>query len=168
VDLSKGVILNTSSSKKSATGLETIYLSNWFSPLHLFPKGGALEFKGVNPDKIKETFKDKAVQFYLYADAEIIQKVVTISGLVSGGMPDDPYGLFHSTLMSGLEQATDAAIVELDRPAQAVVGKPFYYVQVIIPDFNPDMVTPTNVPGIRWFWWEVTLTKQEGKKLITT
>lgn len=167
VDLSKGFVLGTQSTDESeVAGLERVYVSNWFSPIHLIPKGGTLHWEGVNPDKVKGRFAGKAIEFYLYADAEVIQKITLISGALSGQMPENPYAEFHDTIVGGLKTASGAKVLELDRPKALAVGESFIYAQIVIPDFDPAMVTPGRIPGIKWFWWEVTLKSMPEKSSV--
>jgi len=170
LDLSKAHIIGQHKPAKNDTSFPRIFVTNWLSPVHLTPGGGTLALKMIKPADVKKYFAEKHLDFYLYADAEIISKLTMISTIITGQQPEDPYASFESTVVDSVYQSANPGGLSMaDRLRKIEPNETFVYVQIIIPDFNPAMISSVTVPKISWFWWEMTLTHDAAtKKLLVS
>lgn len=131
-----------------------VNVTNFLSLGHLTPWGGDLGIKRLSPADVKERFKDKRVDLFVYPDLELMRDLLEHEAMATGhipqGSPEQREAAFCDMIESVIKQMTDCHVRRAPKPKPAANDRRTFYVQ-----FFPQPAAVVGNLSLGSVWWEI-------------
>ena len=131
-----------------------VNVTNFLSLGHLTPWGGDLQIRKLSPSEIKERFKDKRVDLFVYPDLELMRELYEHEAMATGHMPQgDPSqreAAFCDMIESSIKQMTECHVRRAPKPKPAGNDRRTFYVQFFTQ--TGGIIGSLSLASI---WWEL-------------
>lgn len=142
-----------------------VNVTNFLSFGHLIPWGGDLSVKRLSVSDVKERFKDKRVDLFVYPDLELMRDMLEHEAMATGhmpqGSPEQREEGFCQMVEQAVKQMAGCHVRRVQKPRPAAKDRRTMFVQ-----FFPQ---PSSVVGagltLGNVWWEI-VTKELYQKPV--
>jgi len=133
-----------------------VNVTNFLSFGHLIPWGGILDVKRLNVAEVKDRFKDKRVDLFVYPDLELMGEMLQHEAMSTGhmpqGSPEQREEGFCQMVEQAVKQVTGCHVRRVQKPRPAGSDKRTVFVQ-FFPQSSSGIVGGSMTLGN--VWWEI-------------